>query len=78
MSNLETAWKDAEDKALKLQADRDQAIAKVRERYDKRLREANAAAAKAQKAYLDSEAAAALVGRADAEQVAKDLGLELP
>jgi hypothetical protein len=78
MSNLKTAWKDAEDKALKLQADRDQAIAKVRERYDKRLRAANDEAAKAQKAFLDSEAAAALVGREDAEQVAKDLGLELP
>ena len=76
--DLRDKYEQAEAKAHKLQADRDEALAKVREKHDQPLRDAIDEAAAAQKAYLDAEAAQALVGRPDAEKVAADLGLTLP
>lgn len=68
----------AEAKAYKLQAEKDEALQKVRDKYTDRLRDANDEAAAAQKELCDAEAAAALVGRDDAETVASNLGLTLP
>jgi predicted RNase H-like nuclease len=76
--NLKKAWQDAESAAIALQNEKDEAIDKVRAKYGDRLRKANDEAAAAQKKYLDAEAAAALVGRDDAELVASNLGLTLP
>ena len=81
MADLEKLRSDlekAEEKAAKIMADRDEALLKVRERFDDRLRAANDDAAEAQKAVCDAEAAEALVGRDDAEIVANNLGLTLP
>jgi hypothetical protein len=50
----------------------------VLDKFRDRQREANDEAADAQKALADAEAAAALVGRPDAETVAANLGLTLP
>jgi hypothetical protein len=76
--DLEAAYKDAEAKAFKVQTDRDEAITKVRAKYDDRLRKANNETAQAQKAWLDAQAADALLDRPDGEEVARALGLELP
>lgn len=78
IEKLRSDFENAEEKAAKIQADRDEALLKVRERFDDRLRKANDAAAAAQKELADAEAAAALVGRDDAEIVASNLGLTLP
>lgn len=78
IKKLRADYEDAEAKAQKLMADKDEALAKVRDRFGGRLRKANDAAAEAQKALNDAEAAAALVGRDDAEIIAANLGLTLP
>lgn len=78
IDKLRSDYEAAEAKAQKLMADKDEALEKVRDRYGDRLRKANDDAAAAQKALADAEAAAALVGREDAELVASNLGLTLP
>lgn len=79
--DLRKAWEQAEAKAHKLQAQKDAAMDKAREVRDRlapKMREANQAAADAQKAYLDAMAAEALLDRPDGEAVANSLGLKLP
>jgi predicted DNA-binding protein (UPF0278 family) len=76
--NLKKAWQDAESAAIALQNEKDEAIDKVRAKYGEKQRKAVDDAAAKQKLYLDAEAAAALVGRDDAELVASNLGLTLP
>jgi DNA-nicking Smr family endonuclease len=78
LEKLRSDWEKAEEKAQKLMADKDEALAKVRDRYTDKLQDANDDAAAKQKLYLDAEAAQALVGRPDAETVASNLGLTLP
>lgn len=70
MSNvdkLRKAWEDAEAKAFKLQADKDEALSKVSTRFGNKLRKAVDDSAKAQKVYLDAEAADGLRQRRDEE-----------
>jgi hypothetical protein len=78
LDKLEQTWRDLEAKAQRIMADKDEAIAKVRERYADKQRQANQDAADAQKAYLDADAAAALLDRPDGADVAAALGLTLP
>lgn len=78
IEKLRADYEKAEEQAYKLQADKDEAMQKVRDRFFDRQRDANQRAADAQKALCDAEAAAALVGRDDAEIVASNLGLTLP
>jgi hypothetical protein len=75
VDDLKQEWQDKESKAIALVAEKDDAIDKIRTKYTDKLRKANDEAAKAQKAYLNAEAAAALVGRDDAEVTANNLGL---
>ena len=75
--DLEKAWRDAEAEAVRLQNEKDDALDKVRAKYAKRQRAAVDKAAKAQKVFLDAEAADALRDRPDGEAVAEALGLEL-
>jgi len=75
--DLQTAYEVLEAKAYKLQADRDDAIAKVREKYNQKIRDANEDTAIAQKAYLDALAADGLRDRPDGQAVAQALGLTL-
>jgi predicted DNA-binding protein (UPF0278 family) len=75
---LRAEWEKAEADAVALQNKKDAAIDKVRAEYGEKLREAVNDAAAKQKLYLDAEAAAALLGRDDAETVAANLGLTLP
>jgi ElaB/YqjD/DUF883 family membrane-anchored ribosome-binding protein len=75
--DLKREWQDAEDEAINLQNEKDAAIDKVRAKYGKRQRTAVDKAAKAQKAYLDAEAADALRDRPDGAAVADALGLTL-
>jgi hypothetical protein len=78
VEELRARFEKAEAEAQKVMADKDDALAKVRDRYAEKLREATDHAAERQKEWLDAEAAAALVGRDDAEAVARTLGLTLP
>jgi hypothetical protein len=71
LDKLRKEYEDAEAKAQKLQADRDEAIAKVRDRYDGKLRAATDAAAAAQKEWRDAEAFVPLLDRPDGESVAR-------
>lgn len=75
--DLKKAYEDAEDKAQKIMAERDEAMDKVRSRFDDRLRKANQDAADAQKAWMDAEAVEALKDRPDGEAVAASLGLKI-
>lgn len=77
VTELKKRFTDAEAKAHKLQAEKDDALAKVRSRFGDRLRKATDDAAAAQKAWLDAEAAESLKDRPDGEQVAQTLGLSL-
>lgn len=80
MSNAQTLkqrYEEAEAKALKLQAEKDDAIAKVRSRYADKLSAAADTAAAAQKEWLDAEAVELLRDRPDGDQVAEALGLSL-
>ena len=76
-ADLQAAYETAEQKAFKLQADRDDAIAKVREKYNQKIKDANDVTAVAQKAYLDALAADGLRDRPDGQAVAQALGLTL-
>lgn len=78
-NDLKQAWQDAEAKAQKIMADKDEAVQKIRTRFDERLRAANNKAAEAQKAYLDADAVDELRSRDDQEnaaRIAENLGLE--
>lgn len=75
---LRADYEQAEQKAQKIMADKDEALQKIRDRYTDKLRDANQAAADAQKTWMDAEAAEVLLDRPDGETVAKVLGLELP
>jgi hypothetical protein len=78
LKKLEQDWKDKEAAAIKIQADKDEAVQKARDKYAERLRKAVDEASKAQQEFADASAAEALVGRDDAEIVANNLGLTLP
>jgi hypothetical protein len=78
IEKLRADYERAEAKAHSLQAQKDEAAQKLIDKYRDRQRDANQKAAEAQKALCDAEAAAALVGRPDAETVAANLGLTLP
>jgi len=75
--DLKKAFEDAEAKAYKLQAEREEALQKVRDRFDDKLRDANAEAAEAQKAMLDAEVKESLKDRPDGQAVADSLGIKL-
>ena len=77
LNELRKKWEDAEAKAHKLQAEKDEALAKLRERYADKLRGAVDEAAAAQKELLDAEVVESLRDRPDGEKVAADLGLSL-
>jgi hypothetical protein len=74
LDKLEQTWRDLEAKAQKIMAEKDEAIAKVREQYTDQAAQANEDAADAQKAFLDADAAAALLDRPDGEAVAERWG----
>lgn len=78
LAKLRTEFEKAEQKAQKLQADKDQALEKVRDRFNDRLAAAVDDAAAKQKALNDAEAADALLDRPDGETLARTLGLTLP
>jgi hypothetical protein len=81
MADIEKLRADYERRGQRALAagDKDEADAEGPiDRYFDRQRDANQKAAEAQKALCDAEAAAALVGRPDAETVAANLGLTLP
>jgi membrane-bound lytic murein transglycosylase B len=83
IEKLRGEYEAAEAKALKLQADKDEAMQKVLDRFRDRQREANQDTATAQKALADAEASQALADRddlSDAEKLAlaANLGLTLP
>lgn len=75
--DLKKAFEDAEAKGQKLQAERDEAIQKVRDRFDDKLKAANAEAAEAQKAMLDAEVRESLKDRPDGQAIADSLGIKL-
>lgn len=80
MTNVDTLkkrYEDAEAKAQKLQAEKDDALAKVRDRYSDKLAAAVDAAAAAQREWLNAEVVGSLRDRPDGEQVAQTLGLSL-
>jgi formate hydrogenlyase subunit 6/NADH:ubiquinone oxidoreductase subunit I len=78
IEKLRAEYEHAEEKAQSLMAAKDDALQKVIDKYRDKMRDANQRLADAQKALCDAEAAAALVGRDDAETVAANLGLTLP
>jgi hypothetical protein len=69
------AWEKAEADHLKLANEYEDKRQALKEKYQDRLSKAADEAREAQKAYNDSEAASALVGRDDGETVANNLGL---
>jgi hypothetical protein len=75
IDKLRAEYEHAEEKAQRLQADKDDALQKVMDKYRDKMRDANQRLADAQKALADAEAAAALIGRDDAEEKATTLGL---
>jgi hypothetical protein len=83
IDKLRAEYERAEAKAHALQAEKDEAAQKVREKYRDRQRDANADAAEAQKALCDAEAAQALADRDDLDDdgkiaLAGALNLTLP
>jgi hypothetical protein len=82
IKKLRADFEQAEKKAQEIMAEKDEAIAKVRERYGDKLRAANDAAAEKQKAWVDAEATAALIERYPDEDerraVMASRGLDLP
>lgn len=78
IKKLKTDFEQAEAKAQKLMADKDEAIEKIRDRYGDRLRNANQDTAEKQKLWLDAQAAEGLLDRPDGEAIAHALGLSLP
>jgi hypothetical protein len=73
LEKLRGEYEAAEAKALKLQADKDEAMQKVLDRFRDRQREANQAAATAQSDLLDAEVQLALSDRPDRDDVASSL-----
>jgi Skp family chaperone for outer membrane proteins len=57
IDKLRSEYEQAEAKAHALQADKDEAMQKVLDKYRDKMRDANAKAAEAQKAFCDAEAA---------------------
>lgn len=78
IEKLRKDYEAAEAARVKLDAEYEEKRVALKDKYVDRLSEAGQKAADAQKALCDAEAAAALVGRPDAEAVAKTLGLTLP
>lgn len=76
--DFQKKYEQAAANTAKLQAEKDDALAKVYDKYGDRLRDAIDAEAAAQKAWMDDEAARALLDRPDGEAVAASLGLTLP
>lgn len=77
VKSLEKAWREAEGKAQKLQSEKDDALAKVNDRYGDSLPAAVDAAAAAQQEWLDAQVIESLRDRPDGEAVARTLGLSL-
>ena len=77
VQDLQDKFEKAEAQAHKIQADRDEALEKLRDRFDDRLRKANADAAEAQKAWLDAQVREELRDRPDGETLAGSLGIDL-
>jgi hypothetical protein len=77
LGQLEKAWRDAEARAVKLQGEKDEALAKVSDRFSGKLADAVDAAAAAQKEFLDAQVIEELKDRPDGEAVARTLGLSL-
>lgn len=73
--DLEQDYLNAEAKAQKLMADKDQAIQNVKDRFNQKLQAANDEAHEAQKEWHDALAADALRDRPDGQAVAQALGL---
>lgn len=71
LDKLRADYEQAEAKAQKIMAEKDDAIAKIRDKYTDRLRTANDDAAAAQKRLLDAEVVEALRDRPDGEQIAR-------
>jgi hypothetical protein len=68
-SELKSKWERAESAALKIQADRDDAIAKVRARYNDKLAAAVDKAAQAQKDWRNEMVVESLLDRPDGRAV---------
>jgi vacuolar-type H+-ATPase subunit E/Vma4 len=78
IDKLHKIYQDAEQRAQKLMAERDEQIQKISDRFNERLRQANQQAAEHQKAWLDAQVAQSLLDRPDGERLAAALGIELP
>lgn len=78
LDTLRNGYEQAERDFYALDAEYTEKCAALRDEYRPRLNELGQAAADAQKTLCDAEAAAALVGREDAQDVADKLGLTLP
>lgn len=83
LKKLQADSKSAEKAAQALMAEKDEAMQKVRDKYWKRLQDANDKAAAAQKEWMDAEAAQALMDRDELSDdgkraLADSLGLTLP
>jgi vacuolar-type H+-ATPase subunit H len=70
LSELQKKYEAAEAKAHKLQADRDEAVAKARDRFTDKLRTAVDEAAQAQRDFLDAQVLESLSDRPEAEREA--------
>lgn len=68
LDELQQRYEAAEAKAHKLQADRDEALAKVRDRFNDRLRAAVDDAAQAQQELLDAQVLDSLADRPETER----------
>lgn len=75
--DYEKAYQEAEAKAQQIMAERDEAMAKVRDRFDDRLRKATDKAAEMQKRMLDAQVRESLKDRPDGEALAASLGISL-
>ena len=83
IDKLREKYEAAEAKAHKIQADKDEALQNVRDRFGDKLRKANDDTAAAQKELADAEAAQALADREgisdeERQRIADQLGLTLP
>lgn len=75
LDKLQADYEDAEKALYALDAEYQDKRDQLREKYQARLSKLGEKAAAAQKTLCDAEAAAALVGRDDAETVAENLGI---
>ena len=74
---LKSEWKAAEDRAIKLQNEKDKAIDAIQSKYRDKQRKAVDEAAAKQKKFLDEEVRESLRDRPDGEAVAEALGIDL-